>query len=88
MLNCKETAKLVSEGMDHPLSWRQRLAIRMHLLLCHCPVCRNYSRQMQAFRDAITAYRESLDKDSVDPKTNMPDDCRERILRQLRQQPD
>lgn len=37
MKNCKEISELLSESMDRPLIWRERLAIKVHLAMCrHC----------------------------------------------------
>jgi len=46
----RDVARLVSDGMDHRLSWRQRLTIRMHVTLC--ALCRRYERQLHLLRKA------------------------------------
>jgi hypothetical protein len=46
MLTCKEAAKLISEGRDHPLSLGQRLGLRLHLLMC--TLCRGYQQNLEA----------------------------------------
>ncbi|WP_260292605.1 zf-HC2 domain-containing protein [Sedimenticola hydrogenitrophicus] len=50
MLNCKQTTKLLSEKQDRPLSYRERLALRLHLIMCSG--CTNYDRQMEFIRKA------------------------------------
>lgn len=44
MLTCAEATRLASEAQDHPLTWRQRVQFRMHLLLCGA--CRRFASQL------------------------------------------
>jgi len=46
---CKETSKLVTLLADRPLSWKDRLAMRIHLLVC--ANCARFARQMQMIRE-------------------------------------
>ena len=46
MLMCKEVARKVASGENEEGSIRQRLAIRVHLLMCR--YCRLYVAQMRA----------------------------------------
>lgn len=48
MFNCKDISRLVSESMDRRLSWRQRLGIRFHLLMCR--YCTRYQKQLLLLR--------------------------------------
>jgi hypothetical protein len=50
MLNCKQTTQLLSEKQDRPLSFRERVALRLHLMMCSG--CTNYDRQMEFIRKA------------------------------------
>ena len=51
MLSCKETSMLISEGLDRKLPLRQRIALRIHLLMCSgCRACR---RQLGALHRLI-----------------------------------
>lgn len=43
MLTCKEVVKVVSS--DDRASWRKRLQVRMHLLICRH--CRKYVQQLE-----------------------------------------
>ena len=54
MLNCKETAQLMSQALDRPLGWRERIALRLHLLICDG--CRNAGKQLSFIRDACSAW--------------------------------
>ncbi len=45
-MRCLESARLISERRDHSLSWRKRVGLRLHLLLC--ALCRTYETQISA----------------------------------------
>ena len=45
MLKCREIEQLASDYLDQDLSFRQRMAFKMHLFMCHN--CRNYLRQLK-----------------------------------------
>lgn len=49
--NCREVHRLTSEGMDRPLSIRERAGVRLHLL--GCEACRNFTAQMRLLREAM-----------------------------------
>lgn len=34
MLSCKEATRLMTETLDRPLSLRERMALRLHTLIC------------------------------------------------------
>lgn len=51
MLSCKEAARLVSESLDHRLTFRQRLALGAHLLMCR--FCSRYKSQTLLVREAV-----------------------------------
>jgi hypothetical protein len=46
MLTCRESARLLSERRDRRLSWRQRLALRMHIAACR--LCKVYATHLAA----------------------------------------
>lgn len=46
---CKETSQLVTLRADRPLSWQDRLAMHIHLLVC--ANCARFARQMQKIRE-------------------------------------
>ncbi|HUE87946.1 MAG TPA: zf-HC2 domain-containing protein [Vicinamibacterales bacterium] len=51
MLKCRDVAERASEYIDHELSWRGYLAVRLHLLMCR--VCREYVRQLSLVAHAL-----------------------------------
>jgi hypothetical protein len=54
MRSCREITALVSQGLDKKLSFGERLAISMHVMLCSR--CRNFQRQTQFIRKAAQRY--------------------------------
>ncbi len=58
MMNCKHASRLMSEELDRPLNWRERLALRLYLLFCDG--CRNFRRQMAFLRDATRRWRDNF----------------------------
>ncbi len=52
MLSCKETARLVSQGLDRHLPFGRRVALRVHLAICGG--CTNFKDQVDFLRKAMT----------------------------------
>jgi predicted anti-sigma-YlaC factor YlaD len=50
ILTCKEATRLVSQGLDRPLGFVERLRLRLHLAMCDG--CRNFKVQMRVLRKA------------------------------------
>ncbi|GAB5604283.1 zf-HC2 domain-containing protein [Sideroxyarcus sp. TK5] len=50
MLDCKHNTELLSQSQDRPITWRERLAMRMHLMMCKG--CRNFEKQLAFIRKA------------------------------------
>ena len=51
LLSCKETTRLVSQGLDRELAFGERVALRVHVAICLG--CRRASRQMKFLRRAV-----------------------------------
>jgi hypothetical protein len=51
LLSCKETTRLVSQGLDRELAIGERVALRVHFAICLG--CRRASRQMNFLRRAV-----------------------------------
>ena len=48
MLSCKETTVIVSQSLDRKLSLRERINVKLHLLICNA--CRRMVKQMKLIR--------------------------------------
>jgi hypothetical protein len=77
--SCKSASRLQSEALDHKLSLRQRLGLRIHLVLCEW--CRRYGKQIAFVRDAAHSHPDEVAKSMPQ---QLSDESRERIRRYLR----
>lgn len=59
MLPCKDVTRLVSQGLDRELGLGDRVALRLHFVICAS--CRNFKRQMAFLRRAIQRLPEADD---------------------------
>jgi hypothetical protein len=51
LLSCQEVTRLVSQGLDRRLGLGERIAVRVHLLICDG--CTNFTRQVKFLRRAV-----------------------------------
>lgn len=58
MLNCKENSELLSQSLDRPVMLRERLAMRLHLMMCRS--CRNFEKQLAFIRKAAREFQQRL----------------------------
>jgi hypothetical protein len=57
---CKEVTRMASDSMERKLSWRQRLDMRLHLLIC--ALCMRYVKQLQFMHDAVRHHAAEIEK--------------------------
>ena len=74
MLNCRHMTRLISDGLDRPLSWVERLSLVVHLL--GCPPCLRFSRAIRWLHRRLPA---------APADVPLPPEARERIARALEQ---
>lgn len=53
-LNCKQASRLISEGLDRDLGFRQRTALRLHLMIC--TACTRVKTQLAFLHRAAPRY--------------------------------
>jgi hypothetical protein len=75
--SCRRATELISKAQDAPLSWKDGVALRLHLLLCKW--CRRYEKQIRILRNVMALRRADDDAGSA----ALPDEARERIRRAL-----
>jgi hypothetical protein len=83
MRNCKDISKLVSESLDHDLTWFQRLSLRLHALLCNCPICKKFYSQMRLTRDAARELGRRMEDGETGGEARLSDEARQRIRASL-----
>ena len=59
MLNCRQVTHLYSEAQERTLTLKERLSLRMHLMMCDG--CRNFGEHMKFLREAMRAYAKGRD---------------------------
>jgi hypothetical protein len=60
--NCREVTALVLAGQERGLGWAERVAVRLHMLMCSA--CPRFARQVTLMREAMPrwrAYRDGSD---------------------------
>ncbi|MFA7351603.1 MAG: zf-HC2 domain-containing protein [Methylotenera sp.] len=50
MMNCKEASQLMSQELDRKLSWREVIALKLHITLCDG--CANARKQVSFIHQA------------------------------------
>ena len=75
---CREASRMQSEALDHPLSFRQRIGLRIHLFLCKW--CNRYGRQLRFLRSA--AHQQEQHNVCMPTQALRPE-ARERIKQRL-----
>jgi hypothetical protein len=75
MLSCREVSRLVSEGLEHNLSWRRRLSIHLHLMMCRG--CSRFRRQIEGL-DRLVRRRSSV-SDAIEQAATLSPEAREQI---------
>ncbi len=78
MISCKRATELVSQKIDLPLSYRDRLSLWFHLLICS--LCRRFALQIQCISTALKNDSE-LTPDEL--RIGVPVEEREKLKRAL-----
>lgn len=63
MLDCRHATQLASQAMEKRLSFRQRWALRFHLLLCDA--CTNFVQQLRQLRAAMGRISQYIENDTT-----------------------
>jgi len=82
---CKEITRWVSDSLDQRLSLRQRIEIRLHLLICIW--CERYKQQLLFIRAAMHHASARVEEgDEPFPTSPLSPEARDRINRSLSRQ--
>jgi hypothetical protein len=80
-MTCKDVYPLISEEMDHSLSFSGRIRLKMHLAICN--LCEAYRKQLQTLRNLA----QDLGKENsqaIEKKTLSPD-TKEKIQKYIKE---
>jgi len=78
MLTCKQASQLVSRSLDRPLSWSERLQLKLHLWICNA--CSRFNQQLQMLRAVLQQTRDQIESDG---SIHLPSDAKARIEREI-----
>jgi len=78
MLTCKQASKLISQSLDHPLSWSERVRLKLHLIICDA--CTQFKQQLNLLRTALQHIRNATENDL---NIQLPSDVKDRIVRTI-----
>ena len=84
VFSCRESTRLASEALDHPLTLRQRMALRTHTVICSA--CRKYAAQI-SFIDAVFRDRARRGAPHLPSSEALGAAARERIRARLKNPP-
>ncbi len=79
---CKEVTRMASEAMERKLSLRQRLDMKLHLLICSW--CMRYLKQLQFMHDAVRQHAAQLETGTAPPPSALSNEARERMKKRLK----
>lgn len=75
---CKQTTEVISQGMERPLTMKERVLLKLHLWVCAW--CQWYLEHLQVIRNTLrTPVSEDIDVSSATLGT----EARERIKRRI-----
>jgi hypothetical protein len=60
-MDCKHATRLLSQALDRKLALRQRLSLRLHLLLCDA--CTQFFHQLGLLRQAVRQFSSRVEHD-------------------------
>lgn len=78
-MGCRQSARLLSRSLDRELPRRQRIALRLHFMMCNN--CQRYLKQLRFLHNAMARYEEHLDDIS---KESLSQEAKARVTEALR----
>lgn len=80
-ITCEDVYPLISEEMDHSLSFNKRVRLKMHLAICN--LCHVYSKQLQTLRNLARNLGKE-NSQAIEKKTLSPD-TKEKIQKYIKE---
>jgi predicted anti-sigma-YlaC factor YlaD len=82
MRSCREVTQLISDGLDRQLPLAQRVAVRLHVMMCRS--CAAYRRQLQALHRALAKARQRGEPPVEATDQSLGEEGRRRLKERLR----
>ena len=80
MFSCRRASRLMSDALERELTWRERVALRIHLCICH--YCRKAKKHFAFLQVLGQRWREQREAEAAESR--LTDGARQRILERLR----
>ena len=78
MLTCKQASQLISQSLDRPLIWSDRVKLRFHLFICDA--CTRFNLQLNQLRVAVRRLRGDIENDRA---IQLPLEAKARIVNHI-----
>jgi hypothetical protein len=63
LLNCKQASQIISQSLDNPLSWPDRMKLQFHLFICNA--CTHFNQQLRLIRNAVLRIKFETENDAT-----------------------
>ncbi|MFT5525077.1 MAG: hypothetical protein ACI9G1_002529 [Pirellulaceae bacterium] len=81
-LRCGDGARLTSDALDNRLPWHDRIAVRMHMLVCR--PCRYFKQHLLHVREVLTQVAQGKGQDSNHQLIKLSDEAKKRLREKMR----
>ena len=78
MLDCRNASQLISKSLDRQLTWRERFAVRLHLLLCK--YCSRFNQQLLSIKKGLLKMTQSIENDA---NIQLPSATKKRLIQSI-----
>lgn len=75
MLTCKQASQIISQSLDNPLSWSDRVKLKFHLFMCNA--CNRFNQQLRLLSGAVQKLKSDTENDK---SIHLPLDAKVRII--------
>lgn len=75
--SCKELAPVMSESLERSLTVRERVVLKLHLLVCNW--CVWYLQQLRFMRATLRGRAAQISREETSPTTALSPEARERL---------
>jgi hypothetical protein len=63
MLTCKQASQIISQSLDNPLLWSDRMRLKFHLFICDA--CSRFGHQLHLLANAVKRIKNETENDST-----------------------
>jgi len=78
MLTCKQASELISQSLDKPVTWSERLNLKFHLFICK--YCARFYQQMHTIKTAVNKLRSQIEQDE---SITLSDEAKAKMIKKI-----